>query len=225
MAELREDGVQEGVHVQAFLRPLRVLRLREQEPRRQGGQALRGRGSGTKAGCHFFTQAPDGHVERVNKDSLAKRQELLTIAEILQACGFALPPDPERTAATAELLLEAQHANLDIARFVCVLEEQAEEVHVYKLEDEVNAEAALALELSPASRTKMLYARLLQRNAALLAGETLDRAWSCALAHLQNRAAPFLPAPPPAAPPAAAAAAPAAGRGARGRGRGRGRGR
>ena len=135
-----------------------------------------------------------------------------------------MPPDPERTAATAELLLEAQYENLDIARFECVLEEQAEEVHVYKLDDEVNAEAALALELSPASRTKMLYARLLQRNAALLAGETLDRAWSCALAQLQNRAAPFLPAPPPAAPPAAAAA-PAAGRGARGRGRGRGRGR
>lgn len=193
--------------------------LAGKEDRHYEGEAL-----GRKLVVTFFTQAPDGHVERVNKDNLAMRQELLTIAEILQACGFALPPDPERTAATAELLLEAQYANLDIARFVCVLEEQAEEVHVYKLEDEVNAEAALALELSPASRTKMLYARLLQRNAALLAGETLDRAWSCALAHLQNRAEPFLPAPPPAAPPAAAAA-PAAGRGARGRGRGRGRGR
>lgn len=208
--------------------------LAGKEDRSYEGEAL-----GRKLAVTSFHQDPHGKVHRVNQESLALKPELLSVAELLQATGFAAPPDPDRSAAATELLLEAHFENLEILRFECFVDEQADEVHVYSLGEPVLAETALTLELPPAQRTKMALARCLQRNEALAAEETLERAWSSTLAQLQPRAAAFLPAPPgPAAPlvPAAkAAAAPAdppapepaplaAGRG-RGRGRGKGRGR
>ena len=144
------------------------------------------------------------------------KPQLLSIAEILQSLGFALPPDPDINTAETELLLEAQYLQLTIRRCTCTLVTEAPQVHVYSLTDEVDAEHALALELPQESRTKMVFARLLERADALEDDETLERAWAKSLPALQGRATPFLPAP--AAPP------PAAGRGRGGR-RGRGLGR
>ena len=141
---------------------------------------------------------------------------LLTVAEIAQAFGVILPPDPERTAATAELLLEAEFQTLDLRRLQGAVESGAAEVHIYSVFNEVQAEAAFAAETSHSQRTKMILARALQRHGATEDGETLHSLWSTPFAILEARAAPFLPTPPaPAEPP---------GKG-RGRGRARGRGK
>ena len=195
-------------------------------------RAYEGEAIGRKLAATFFVEAPLRRAHRLNKDQEAMKPELLTIAEILQAAGFAVPPDPERTAAATELLLEAQYEDLEILRYSCALDEDADEVHVYRLSDEVNAEAALACELPAAQRTKMVLARSLQRGEAFGAGETLERVWSLPHAALQQRAAHLFPGPPlplppapPAAPLAPAAAPRAGGRRGRGRGKGRRRGR
>ena len=75
-------------------------------------------------------------------------QQLLSLAELLQTIGgIELPADPERTAATTELLLESHYQHLGLLRFTCTLEVAAPEVHVFSLEEQGNAEAAYALEL------------------------------------------------------------------------------
>ena len=173
-----------------------------------------GEAMGRKLSIAFFEDAPGpgGLVQRVNRESLALSPQLLTIAEILQTCGFILPPDPERSASTSELLLEEQYLHLELERFECTVEVAAPQVHMYSLSPGHNAEAALACEVPPEQRTKIMLSRCLERNEALEEGETLQAAWSKSLLALQARAAPYLPAPlAPPAPP-------------RGRGRGRGRG-
>ena len=126
------------------------------------------------------------------------QQQLLSIAEILQTIdATALPPDPERTAAQSEVLLESRYEHLDIMRFTCTLEPAAPEPHVFQLDHEVNAETALALESSAEHRTKMVLARRLQLNEDLMPEETLQTAWMKPLATLQDRAAHLLPAPAP----------------------------
>ena len=127
--------------------------------------------------------------------------------------GLALPPDPDRTSATTELLLEMHYQNLHIARFTCTLHSEAPEGHVYSLSDEVDAEEAMALEIAPEARTKLVLVRSLQCAEALQEDETLERAWALNLTDLQARTAPLFPVPAAAPPPAG-----------RGRGRGRGRG-
>ena len=193
-----------------------------------------GEAAGRKLAVTFFEQVPGraGVVHRVEQEGLTLRPRLLTIAEMLQTCGFALPPDLERTAATTELLLEAQYQNLEIRRFVCTVDTEAPQVHTYILTDESNAEETWAMDLPPEHRTKMVLVRCLQRNEALDDEETLEKAWGSTLAALQARAAPHLPAPPAAAaaapppgPPALHAGPPGHPAAARGRGRGRGRGR
>ena len=189
-----------------------------------------GEASGRKLAICFFEAAAGNLVQRVNRETLAMKLELLTIAEIVQACGFNLPPDPERSSAASELLLEARYQNLEIERFVPLLNSDAEEVHLYSLGEGQNAEEALALKLAPAHRTKMVLSRCLQRSEALQDDETLLSVWSLPLAVLQGRAAPLLAGPPvpvAAAPPAPAApggppAVPAPGGPPRGRGRGHG---
>ena len=113
--------------------------------------------------------------------------------------------------------MEAHYQNLEVERFVCTVEPDAPQVHVYSLDEGENAEAALAVELPPDHRTKIVLARCLQRQGALGKGESLQTAWSTTLANLQGRAAPFLPVP--LVPPVGRGG----GRGGRGRGRGRGR--
>ena len=211
-----------------------------------------GEATGRKLAIVFFEDAGGGLVRRVDRETLAMKQHLLTLAELLQTIGgfVAVPPDPERTSANTELLLESRYQDLDIQRFTCTLEPQADEVHRYSLDNEDNAEAAFAIELLADHRTKMVLARCIQRHGEFQAEETLQSVWNLSVAQLRARSVHLFPAPPvplaPAAPgvppaPAPAAppvpAAPAAGRGrARGRGahaavpvpaaaRGRGRGR
>ncbi len=175
-----------------------------------------------------FMEHTGNLVQRVDRESLVLKQQLLSLAELLQTVGgVALPVDPERTAAATELLLEAECQSLEIQRFVCTLETAAPGVHMYTLDDEYNGETAMALECSPDHRTKMVLSRCLQRNDELLDGETVQSAWSLSLAQLQARTAPLLPALPLATEPKAPAApvAPPAKQGRSGRGRGRGRGK
>ena len=184
----------------------------------------------------FFEKVGGDLVQRVDRASTALEQTLLSIAELIQTIGgIDVPVDPERTAAATEVLLEAQYQTLTLRRFVCTLEPAADTVHMYTLSDEMHAEEALAQELPPELRTKMVLARCLERSESLDEEETLHSAWHLPLAALQVRAAlaaaPALPAPAALAPGRGrgrggrgGAPAPAA-RGGRGDGRGRGRGR
>ena len=160
------------------------------------------------------------------------KQELLTLAELLQTLGgIVVPADPERTATQTELLLESLYQGLDIQRIKCTLEPGAPEVHIYNLGDAVPTEATFCNESAADHRAKMALARALQKNDEFHAGETLQVAWNQSLAELRRRTAHLFPVP--AVPPAPAGpAGPPAGRGAgrgpgapappAGRGRGRG---
>lgn len=176
-----------------------------------------GEAAGRRLVVTFFEERADGLAHRVDPSGTSMTPQLLSIAELLQCLGCALPPDPDRPPATTELLLEEHYQDLKILRLTCTIEPEAPEQHCYSLSDEVDAEEAMALEQLPESRTKMVLVRALQRAEAL--PETLERAWSLSLATLQARAAPHLPAP---------AAGRGGGRGRRGgegRGRARGKGR
>ena len=59
---------------------------------------------------------------------------------------MALPPDSERTAATTELLLETHFQDIEMLRYACAMEPAALDVHMYSLDQELDAEAAFALE-------------------------------------------------------------------------------
>ena len=112
----------------------------------------------------FFEDTDASLVRRVSRETFGVHQAILSIAEILQTLqAIDLPPDPERTAAHTELLIETHYEHLEILRCTCTLELAAPEVHVHHLDGEVNAETALALELSAEQRTKMVLARALQR--------------------------------------------------------------
>ena len=169
---------------------------------------VEGEAAGRKLAVTFYEDAGGSLVQRVDKEGLALHIQLLTVAELLHTCGVAVPPDPVRTAADTELLFEASFEHLDLQRFVGAMETAAADVHTYSLSEEVNAEAAFAVELLPLQRTKMVLARCLQRNEALVEDESLQTAWALPAKVLEDRAAPFLPAPPAAEP---------------GRGKGRGR--
>ena len=196
--------------------------LAGKEDRTYEGEAM-----GRKMALVFFEDADAGMVRRVDRGPVGMKQELLTLAELLQTLGgIAVPADPERTAAQTELILESLYQDLDIQRLKCTLEPAAPEVHMYCLDDAVPAEAAFCNELPADHRTKMVLARALQRNDEFHAEETLQLAWSKSQAELRGRTAHLFPVPVPPAVPVvpAAPAVPPAGRGA-GRGPGRGRGR
>ena len=174
-----------------------------------------GEATGRKLVVSFFETLPDGRVRRTIRGGTSLHPQLLTIAEILQSCGFRLPVDHLRSSAAAEVLLETQYQELEILRFKPLLETEAAEVHMYSLHEEVLAEEASALEGPAEQMTKMMLARYLQRHGDLQADETLQAAWAEPLARLQARTFPLLPRRGPRG----------GGRGDRGRGpRGRGRG-
>ena len=196
--------------------------LAGKEDRTYEGEAM-----GRKMAVVFFEDLDGGLVKRVNSESSGMQQVLLTIAELLQTVGgIAIPPDPDRAAAQTELLLESHYQHLEILRYTCTVEPAAPEVHVFHLDNEVNAEISLARELPQEHRAKMVLARCLQRNDDLQPEETLQGAWATSLANLKARTADLLPPQPPVvvAVPGAPAAPPAAPPAARGRARGRGRG-
>ncbi len=87
------------------------------------------------------------------------KPQLLSSAGILQRLGCVLPPGPARTSAESEVLLEAQYHHLRSVRFTCTLGASAPELHVYHLSDEVGAEQAMALELTPAAGATMVITR------------------------------------------------------------------
>ena len=169
----------------------------------------------------FETKEPAGNlVQRTRRETQGMHHELMTIAMLLLALGIVLPADSGRTAAETEILLETKYAELDILRVTCAVEPEDPDVHVYQLEDQVDAEVAMVSAVPADQRTKMMLARALHRNDELLAGETLKHCWNKTLPDLQGRTGHLFPAAVPAAGPAV----PAVGRG-RGRGKGRGRGR
>ena len=67
-----------------------------------------GEATGRKLMVSFFETIPGGMVRRIIRDGTSLHPQLLTIAEILQACGFQLPVDPLRSSAASEILLETQ---------------------------------------------------------------------------------------------------------------------
>ena len=140
----------------------------------------------------FFETLPDGLVRRIIRGGTSLHPQLLTIAEILQSCGFWLPVDHLRSSAAAEVLLETQYQELEILRVKPLLETDAAEVHMYSLHDEVLAEEASALEGPAEQTTNMMLVRYLQRHGELQAGETLQAAWAEPLARLQARTFPLL---------------------------------
>ena len=166
--------------------------LAGKEDRTYSGEAL-----GRKLAIVFFEEQEGGLVRPVNQKTLRMHQELMSMAELLQTIGVIhLPPDPERTAATTELLLEAHLQDLEILRFSCVVEPAAPEVHTYSLGPEVLAEAAFALETPADHRTNMMLARALLRNGGLLPEESLQSAWSLNLNALTVRSRHLFPAAP-----------------------------
>ena len=210
---------QKGHMYRISCRPSVILYVAEnktlagREDRTHEGEAL-----GRKIAMVFFEETDGGMVRRVQRDSSGMQQQLLTLAELLQTLGgIVVPPDPDRTAADLELLLEAHYQDLEVMRYNCTVEPAANEVHMYSLDTGVHAESALAMGLTAEHRTKMVLARALQRHAMFAANETLQAAWNLPLARLSARAAPLFPHVP---------VAPGAGKGRGGRrGKGRGRGR
>ena len=189
-----------------------------------GGREHPGEGEavGRKLILVFYQRVGDRNlVQPVDRDRLSPR--LLTIAELLQACGLDdLPADPERSSAATEVLLEEKYLDLNILCFQGSLEAE-QGLHAYSLGQGASAEAALLEDLTPSLRTKMVLARCLQRHGELAADETISAAWGLPRENLLARAEAFLPIAPPV-PPAEGAG----GRGGKGRGKGgepRGRGR
>ena len=177
-----------------------------------------GEASGRKLVVTFFELDATGLAVRVHRADSIMRTQLLNIAELLLALGVAVPPDPDRSAADTELLLEQQYQHLNITRYTCNVDADAPEVHVYRLSDEQDAEEAFLHEATPGARTQIMLARLLQRSNLLDVEESVSRVWQTStLARLLERAAPVLPPDaPPEGPPGPLG---------RGRGPGRARGR
>ena len=62
-----------------------------------------GEATGRKLVVVWFELLADGRAHREDKESTGMRPHLLNLGEILQVLGFALPPDPDRSAAQSEL--------------------------------------------------------------------------------------------------------------------------
>ena len=79
-------------------------------------RAYEGEATGRQLVVSFFEEIEGGLVRRVLREGTSLQPQLLTIAEILQACGSLLPADPLRSSAAAELLLESHYQDLEIQR-------------------------------------------------------------------------------------------------------------
>ena len=172
---------------------------------------------GRKLAIVFFERAPDdpATLRRVHRETLSMRQDLLTLAELLQTLGFYLPPDPDRSASQTEEHLEAQYMNLQINKWGFVhAPGHPSDPLALSLGEHEDAEEALVLQRAHDQRSKMSLARLVQQLGLLGPTETLEAAWKASKEALGERVRHALPADPPG---------PGKGRG-RGRGR-RGRGR
>ena len=211
-----------SLHPQSLLYVCENKTLSGREEKEHFGEA-----TGRKLVVAWFEVLADGRAHRVDQETSGMRPHLLTLAEIMQILGVDLARVPDRAAAETERLLEQHMVHLQVRKRTCLEDIEADEVHVYLLGEEEDAEEAMILETPPDGRTKMMYARHLQRSEHLNDGESLEDAWKKPLEELRRRSAATLPEEPPE-PPAARGGG-ARGRGARGRGRGgrgrRGRGR
>ena len=88
-----------------------------------------GEAAGRRLVVTFFEDRADGLAHRVDSSGTSLTPQLLSIAELLQCLGCALPPDPDRPSATTELLLEDHYHHLKILRFTCTIEPEAPEQH------------------------------------------------------------------------------------------------
>ena len=143
----------------------------------------------------------------MHRETLSMRQDLLTLAELLQTLGFRLPEDSDRSASQAEEHLEAHYMNLRITKWRYEQEPHHSDPLALSLGEPEDAEEALALHRAHDQRTKMSLARLVQQLGLLGPTETLEQAWKASKEALGERVRHALPADPP------------------GKGRGRGRGR
>ena len=165
---------------------------------------------GRKLAIVFFERAPDdpATLRRVHRETLSMRQDLLTLAELLQTLGFFLPADPDRSASQTEEHLEAHYQNLHITKWGFVhAPGHPSDPLALSLGEHEDAEEALVLQRAHDQRTKMSLARLVQQLGLLGPTETLEQAWKASKEALGERVRHALPADPP------------------GKGRGRGRGR
>ena len=88
-----------------------------------------GEAAGRRLVVTFFEERDDGLAHRVDPSGTSMTPQLLSIAELLQCLGCALPPDPDRPPATTELLLEEHYQHLKILRVTCTIEPEAPEQH------------------------------------------------------------------------------------------------
>ena len=195
------------------------------------GREERGEGEavGRNVVLTFFEPLPGhpGLVQRVDRSGDGMKPQQMTVAELLTTCGRYLEHDPQRSSADTEALLEETFAVLDLRRFSGSLETRAEELHVYSLTDEENAEEAFVRETPLESLTKVALARFLERSG----GEPRRQGWERRLGDLKEQARQFLDAPGALAAPRpkakakAAPPAPQAKPKAKGAGKARGKGK
>lgn len=181
---------------------------------------MEGEAVGRNLAVVFFEPLPgaENTVRRVDRSHLAMAPKLLTIADLMTNCGIRVPLGAPRAAAESETALEEAFAHQDLRRFTGHLETAADEVHVYTLTDEVDAERAFLEEVPFETLTKMALARLLE----LREGTPRQELFPLSLQALRARAAPENLGEIAAA---AAPDAPGPGKGGRGRRGGKGRGR
>ena len=175
----------------------------------QEARNMQGEATGRKLVVVFYDMNDDNSMaQRVHRDLQGQQQQLLTMAELLQTIGGTdAIDDTSMTAAEKEVSLERLYETLEIARYHGTLDPNAPDLHMYRLDNEVDAEEALLLSLPGEQRTKMMLARHMQRHELLDPGETLQSTWkSSTLDDLRAQAAPALPAPVRNRPAAAAPA-------------------
>ena len=82
------------------------------ESKTLAGKEVRGRedeAMGRPLVLTFFKRDARGLAHRVDNGTSVLKLKTLTLAVLLQTLGHVLPLDPDRTSATAELLLEAHY--------------------------------------------------------------------------------------------------------------------
>ena len=92
----------------------------------------------------FFEQVSPQHedlvVQRVDKTFHGMTANTLTVAELLLHLGYVLPPDPERSAAATEQILEDICFNLQWNHYQAKVVDGAPDIHTYALTEPKDAE-------------------------------------------------------------------------------------
>ena len=123
----------------------------------------------------FMEAMPDDPLllRRAHREDHVMRQDLLSLAELLQTLGIRLPYDPERTAAAAERILEASFMNLSITRWAVEQEVRHQDPLVFSISADQDTDDVMALKDDADTCTKMTLVRFLQRRDLLAEEESL----------------------------------------------------